>query len=84
MFNDNGSFLLALFEFFIFFAWIMCVFYVFADIFRSHDMGGGEDSLVPVCHLRAIPRRLGLPHCPRRRHDGAHHGAAAGDTATAG
>src|SRR3954454_14394079 len=40
MFNDNGSFLLALFEFFIFFAWIMCVFYVFADIFRSHDMGG--------------------------------------------
>ena len=41
MFNDNGSFLLALFEFFIFFAWIMCVFYVFADIFRSKDMGGG-------------------------------------------
>jgi hypothetical protein len=40
MFNDNGSFLLALFEFFIFFAWIMCVFYVFADIFRSQDMGG--------------------------------------------
>ena len=38
MFNDNGSFLLALFEFFIFFAWIMCVFYVFADIFRSHDV----------------------------------------------
>lgn len=40
MFNDNGSFLLAMFEFFIFFAWIMCVFYVFADIFRSHDLGG--------------------------------------------
>ncbi len=35
MFNDNGSFLLALFEFFIFFAWIMCVFYVFADISSS-------------------------------------------------
>ena len=35
MFNSNGSFLLALFEFFIFFAWIMCVFYVFADIFHS-------------------------------------------------
>ena len=85
MFNDNGSFLLALFEFFIFFAWIMCVFYVFADIFRSHDMGGGgEDCLVPVCHLRAIPRRLGLSHRPRRRHDGAHYGAAAGDAATAG
>jgi hypothetical protein len=41
MFNDNGSFLLALFEFFIFFAWIMCVFHVFGDIFRSQDLGGG-------------------------------------------
>ena len=45
MFNDNGSFLLALFEFFIFMAWIMCVFYVFADIFRSHDLGGGAKTL---------------------------------------
>ena len=45
MFNDNGSFLLALFEFFIFFAWIMCVFYVFGDIFRSRDMGGGAKTL---------------------------------------
>jgi Phospholipase_D-nuclease N-terminal/Short C-terminal domain len=45
MFNDNGSFLLALFEFFIFFAWIMCVFYVFADIFRSQDMGGGAKTV---------------------------------------
>ena len=41
MFDDNGSFLLAMFEFFIFFAWIMCLFFVFADIFRSHDLGGG-------------------------------------------
>ncbi|KRF34935.1 SHOCT domain-containing protein [Nocardioides sp. Soil805] len=40
MFDDNGSFLLAMFEFFIFFAWIMCLFYIFADIFRSHDLGG--------------------------------------------
>ena len=45
MFNDNGSFLLAMFEFFIFFAWIMCVFYVFGDIFRSRDMGGGAKTL---------------------------------------
>jgi ABC-type multidrug transport system fused ATPase/permease subunit len=45
MFNDNGSFLLAMFEFFIFFAWIMCLFYVFADIFRSHDMGGGAKTI---------------------------------------
>ena len=42
MFNDNGSFLLAMFEFFIFFAWIMCLFYVFADVFRSKDLGGGS------------------------------------------
>ena len=54
MFNDNGSFLLALFEFFIFFAWIMCVFYVFADIFRSQDMGGAAKTvwclLSSSCH----------------------------------
>ena len=41
MFNDNGSFLLALFEFFLFFAWFMCLFWVFGDIFRSSDLGGG-------------------------------------------
>jgi len=41
MFNDNGSFLLALLEFFLFFAWIMCLFYIFGDIFRSKDIGGG-------------------------------------------
>ena len=41
MFNDNGSFLLALLEFFLFFAWIMCLFWIFGDIFRSKDMGGG-------------------------------------------
>jgi hypothetical protein len=45
MFNDNGSFLLATLEFFLFFAWIMCVFYVFADIFRSRDLGGGAKTL---------------------------------------
>ena len=41
MFNDNGSFLVALLEFFLFFAWIMCLFWIFGDIFRSKDMGGG-------------------------------------------
>ncbi len=40
MFNDNGSFLIALFEFFLFFAWIMCLFWVVGDVFRSKDMGG--------------------------------------------
>ena len=41
MFNDNGSFLLALFEVFLFFAWFMCLFWIFGDIFRSKDLGGG-------------------------------------------
>jgi len=40
MFDDNGSFLLALLEFFLFFAWIMCLFWIFGDIFRSKDLGG--------------------------------------------
>ena len=40
MFDDNGSFLLAMLEFFIFLAWLMCVFWVFGDIFRSRDLGG--------------------------------------------
>jgi hypothetical protein len=45
MFNDNGSFLLALFEFFLFFAWFMCLFWIFGDIFRSRDLGGGAKTL---------------------------------------
>src|SRR3954451_2233434 len=40
MFNDNGSFLLAIFEFFLFFAWFMCLFWVLGDLFRSDDLGG--------------------------------------------
>ena len=45
MFDDNGSFLLALFEFFLFFAWFMCLFWVLGDIFRSRDMGGVAKTL---------------------------------------
>ena len=45
MFDNNGSFLLALFEFFIFFAWFMCLFWVFGDLFRSRDLGGGAKTL---------------------------------------
>ncbi|MEV4343825.1 SHOCT domain-containing protein [Actinoplanes sp. NPDC049596] len=40
MFDDNGSFLLALFEFFLFIAWFMCLFWIFGDLFRSRDLGG--------------------------------------------
>jgi hypothetical protein len=45
MFNSNGSFLLALFEFFIFFAWFMCLFWIFGDVFRSRDLSGGAKTL---------------------------------------
>lgn len=45
MFDDNGSFLLALFQFFLFFAWFMCLFWVLGDIFRSKDLGGGGKTL---------------------------------------
>src|SRR6476660_6814952 len=45
MFNDNGSFLLALLEIFLFFAWFMCLFWIFGDIFRSKDMGGGAKTV---------------------------------------
>ena len=45
MFDDNGSFLLAMFEFFIFFAWFMSLFWVFGDLFRSRDLGGWAKTL---------------------------------------
>jgi hypothetical protein len=40
VFDDNGSFLLAMLELFIFFAWFMCLWWVFGDLFRSRDLGG--------------------------------------------
>jgi hypothetical protein len=45
VFDNNGSFLLAMFEFFIFFAWFMCLFWVFGDLFRSRDLGGVAKTL---------------------------------------
>ena len=45
MFDNNGSFLLAMLEFFLFFAWFMCLFWVLGDIFRSKDMGGVAKTL---------------------------------------
>jgi ABC-type Fe3+ transport system permease subunit len=45
MFNNNGSFLLALLEFFIFFAWFMCLFWIFGDLFRSRDLSGWAKTL---------------------------------------
>ncbi|MCU7725803.1 SHOCT domain-containing protein [Actinoplanes sp. KI2] len=45
MFNNNGSFLLATLEFFLFFAWFMCLFWIFGDLFRSKDIGGWGKTL---------------------------------------
>ena len=55
MFDDNGSFLLAMFEFFIFFAWFMSLWWIFGDLFRSKDLGGFAKALwaVSYTHLRA-------------------------------
>lgn len=36
----TGQVLWSIFWFFLFFMWIMLLFYVFADIFRSPDLGG--------------------------------------------
>ena len=45
MFDNNGSFLLATLEFFIFFAWFMSLFWIFGDLFRSRDLGGFAKTL---------------------------------------
>jgi len=45
VFNNNGSFLLATLEFFLFFAWFMCLFWIFGDLFRSRDLGGWGKTL---------------------------------------
>src|SRR4029453_10403801 len=45
VFDDNGSFLLAMFEFFIFFAWFMCLWWILGDLFRDRNLGGGAKTL---------------------------------------
>ena len=40
-----GQVVLSLLWFFLFFLWIMLVFHVIADIFRSHDLSGGGKAL---------------------------------------
>ena len=40
MFDDNGSFIVALTEFFVFIAVLMCLWWVLSDLFRSRDLNG--------------------------------------------
>ncbi len=69
IFNDNGSFLLALFEFFLLFAWFMCLFWVLGDILRSSDLGGGGKALWAI--LVIIVPYSGEDHGQPRRIGGA-------------
>ena len=41
----SGQVLWSMLWFFMFFIWIWLLITVFADIFRSHDMGGGAKAL---------------------------------------
>ena len=45
MFDDNGSFLLAMFEFFIFFAWLMSLWWIFGCLLYTSD---AADDLLTV------------------------------------
>jgi hypothetical protein len=40
MFNDNGHFIVAMFEVAILVAFLMCLWWVFGDLFRSPDLSG--------------------------------------------
>jgi Phospholipase_D-nuclease N-terminal len=40
MFDDNGSFVVAMFEVTIFIAFLMCLWWIFGDLFRSRDLSG--------------------------------------------
>ena len=52
--------------FFLWFAWLMLLFRVFADIFRSEDMGGFAKALWSIFVIIAsVPRRPRLRHRPR-------------------
>jgi type VI protein secretion system component VasK len=76
VFNNNGSFLLALFEFFIFFAWFMCLFWVFGDLFRSRDLGGGAKT-VWVLFIIILPILGMLVYLIARGHGMTERGLAA-------
>jgi hypothetical protein len=40
VFDDNGSFVLAMFEISILIAFLMCLWWILGDLFRSRDLGG--------------------------------------------
>ncbi len=51
--------------FFIWIAWLLLLFQVIFDIFRSHDLGGWGKALWAIfVVLRAVPRRVRVPDRP--------------------
>lgn len=73
MFNNNGSFLLALLEFFLFFAWFMCLWWILGDIFRSRDIGGVAKTLwvlfvIVIPWLGVLVYMIARGHGMQQRH----------------
>jgi hypothetical protein len=45
MFDDNGHFVVAMFEIAVLIALLMCLWWIVGDLFRSSDIGGGMKAL---------------------------------------
>ena len=57
---------------FLWIAWLMLLFRVIIDIFRSKDMGGWGKALWAIfVVVLAVPRRVRVPHRPRSRDGGS-------------
>ena len=65
MFDNNGSFLLALFEFFLFFAWFMCLWWILGrHLPQQGHRRRSEDPLGAVRDRHSVAGHLGLRDRP--------------------
>ena len=69
MFDDNGSFVVAMFELTIFIAFLMCLWWIFGDLFRSRPERSPQDLVGPAHHRAADTRRASVPAHARQRDD---------------
>ena len=60
-----------MFIFFLWIIWFWLLFTVFVDVFRRHDIHGGEYALADLRDHPAVPWRLHLHHHAERRDDSA-------------
>ena len=67
--------------FFIWVAWFMLLFRIFADIFRRHDLGGGGRPSGSSSSVPPVPRRVRLPDLPGSGHGDSRRGPRAGPQA---